>query len=179
MTGISSEKIEPFDTGLEMIMSELANRRVILISHNSVLVQKKFYSLYCHFILNLYVVYESNTKAHNLNNNFALKNCLPGTIKLVRNSDKSKFSYNGRGIVFDRKCYWSFDNYFARNVVIFGGGISSSSHIDNSKNNFLALGKGPMKVLMEVLVQQKEISINFWKPNTKFCLSSHYNVDDL
>ena len=31
---------------------------------------------------------------------------------------------------------------------------------------------------MVALVQQKEISINFSKANTKFCLSLHYNGND-
>ena len=31
----------------------------------------------------------------------------------------------------------------ARNVMIFGVYNTSSSHVDNRKNNFLVLGKGP------------------------------------
>ena len=35
-------------------------------------------------------------------------NCLFGTAKLTRNADKTKLTYNGRGIVaFDGKAYWS------------------------------------------------------------------------
>ena len=48
-TGISSEKIKPFDTGLESLMSNLANDRVNLKFNNSVLVQKSFSSLYSNF----------------------------------------------------------------------------------------------------------------------------------
>ena len=44
-TGISYEKNEPFDTGLEPTMSNLANGRMSLKSNNSVLVQKNF--LHC------------------------------------------------------------------------------------------------------------------------------------
>ena len=33
-------------------------------------------------------------------------------------------------------------------------------------------------VLMIALVQQKKISINFSKANTKFCLSLHYNGEE-
>ena len=32
---------------------------------------------------------------------FSLKNCLFGTVKLVRNTIKSKFIFNGNGIAFD------------------------------------------------------------------------------
>ena len=35
-----------------------------------------------------------------------------------------------------------------------------------------------LEILMVALVQQKEISINFSKANTKFCLSLHYNGND-
>ena len=37
---------------------------------------------------------------------------------------------------FDGEGFWSFDNDSARNVVIIGVNNSSSSHIDNQKNNF-------------------------------------------
>ena len=61
-TGILSEKIKPFDTKLEPTMSNLANGRVILISSDSVLVQKDSSSLYINFTLNLYIVYELNNR---------------------------------------------------------------------------------------------------------------------
>ena len=76
MTGISSEKTNPFETNLEPTMSNLANGRVNLKFNNSVLVQKGFSSLFSNFILNLYIVYEINTWLRNPANNFTLKNCL-------------------------------------------------------------------------------------------------------
>ena len=72
-----------------------------------------------------------------------MKNCKLGTVKLARNAIKSKFIYNGRGIVFDGKGLWSFGNGFARNDVIFVVDNSSSSYTDNRKNNFLVLGERP------------------------------------
>ena len=102
-TGISSEKIKPFDTGLEPTMSNLANGRVNLKFNNSVLVQKSVSSLYSNFILNLYIVYELTTWPRILPDNFTLKNCLFGTVKLIGNAVKNKFIYNGRGIAFDGK----------------------------------------------------------------------------
>ena len=45
-TGISSEKNEPFNTGLEPTMFNLANGRINLKFNNSVLVQKTFSLLY-------------------------------------------------------------------------------------------------------------------------------------
>ena len=60
-------------------------------------------SLYCNFILNLYIVYELNNWPCNPSNNFAQQNCLFGAIKLTRNAIKRKFIYNGREIAFDEK----------------------------------------------------------------------------
>ena len=60
-TGISSEKIKPFDTNLEPTMSNLANTRPTVKFNNSGLVEKQFVSLYGSFVLNLYTVYELNT----------------------------------------------------------------------------------------------------------------------
>ena len=87
--------------------------------------------MYSNFILNLYIVYELNTWSFNPINNSIPKSCLFGTVKIVRNTIKSKFTYNGRGIIFDREGSWSFDNDYARNVVIFGVDNSASSHMDN------------------------------------------------
>ena len=55
-TGISSEKIKPFDTNFELTMSNLAKDRLNLKFKNYVLVQKSFSSLYSHFILNSYII---------------------------------------------------------------------------------------------------------------------------
>ena len=78
-----------------------------------------------------------------------------------------------------RKGYWSFDNGTARNVEIFGVDNRSLSHIDNPKNNFLVLGKGPTEGINgSVGTAEKKSSINFSKPNTKFCLSLYYNGNE-
>ena len=89
-TGILSGKMKSFDTNLELTMSNLTNGTVTLKFNNSVLVQKHFSTLYSNFILNLYIVYELNTWSRNRTNNFILKNCLFGTVKLKRNADKNK-----------------------------------------------------------------------------------------
>ena len=63
----------------------------------------------------------------------------------MKNSDKEKYVYNAYGITFDSTGSWSFDNDFARNIMIFGVVNSSSSHFDNRKINFdnVILGEGP------------------------------------
>ena len=82
-TGISSEKIKLFVNNLEPTMFNLVIGRVNLKFNNSVLVQKSSSSLYSIFILNLYIVYEVNTWPRNPANNFTLKQCLFGPVKLV------------------------------------------------------------------------------------------------
>ena len=49
------------------------------------------------------MVYELNNWPHDPANNFTLENCLIDTVKLTRNVDKIKFTYNGPGIGFDVK----------------------------------------------------------------------------
>ena len=65
-----------------------------------------------------------------------------GATNIVKNSDKGKGIYCCYGITFDGAGLWNFGNDLARNVVIYGGDNSSSSHADNRKNNFLVLGEG-------------------------------------
>ena len=62
-----------------------------------------------------------------------------GATKIVKNNDKAKQVYSGHGISFDGAGSWSFDNDFAKNVLIFGVDNSSSPHTDNHKNNFSVL----------------------------------------
>ena len=62
---------------------------------------------------------------------------------LVRIAIKSKLTYNDQGTAFDGEGSWSFDNGYARNVVIFDVDNSSSSHTDNWKNNFFVLCERP------------------------------------
>ena len=101
-------------------MSNLANARENLKFDISVSVQKNSSSLYSNFISNLYIVYELNNWPHNHANNSALK-----IVYLVRNTTKSKFTYNGPGIVFGGELSWSFEKDFARNVV--NPGVDNSS----------------------------------------------------
>ena len=102
-----------------------------------------------------------------------------GATNIVKNSDKEKYIYSGYGITFGSAGSWSFDNGFARNVVIFGVDNSSSSHSDNRQNNFLVLGEGPTYVINGRFGSpEKKFSINFTKSNTKFCLSWHCNADN-
>ena len=96
-----------------------------------VLVEKNSSSIYSNFILSLYIVYELNNRLCNPTNSFTLKNCIFDNVKLTKNLDKIKFTYNGWEIAFDGEGSWSFDNDFARIVVIFGVDCISLSHTDH------------------------------------------------
>ena len=127
-------------------------------------------------IVNVYVVYDLDAWSRIPLNNFKLKTSLFGATNIVKNSDKEKWVYCCYGITFDGAGSWNFGNDLARNVVIFGGDNSSSSHADNGKNEFLVLGEGLTYGINGA--PEKRFSINFTKAKTKFCLSSHYNHDN-
>ena len=83
--------------------------------------QKNSSSWYSNLILNLYLVYELNDGLYYPCNNFTLKNCLFGTVKLTKNIIKSNFL----------KMVWRQHLIeLDRNVVIFSVDNSSSSHAD-------------------------------------------------
>ena len=78
-----------------------------------------------------------------------------GATNIVKNSDKEKWVYSGYRIGFDGAGSCTFGNEFARKVAVFGVGYSSSSHLDNRKNNFLVLSEGPTYGIDGSLVQQR------------------------
>ena len=67
--------------------------------------------------------------------------------------DVDLYKYYGYGIGSDRKGSYLIGNEVARNVIIFGVDMSSSSHIDNKKNDILILGKGPTQGLQKNYIQ--------------------------
>ena len=102
-----------------------------------------------------------------------------GATNTVKNSDKDKWVYNGYRIASDGEDWWSVGNGTARNVVIFGVDNSLSPYVDNLKNNFWKLGKGPtFRTNGRFGSVDKKFSINFIKANTKFFLNLHYNGDN-
>ena len=52
-------------------------------------------------VVKLYIVYELNIWSQGLNDEFTLKNCLFGAVKLTKNANPNKHSYSGYGIGFD------------------------------------------------------------------------------
>ena len=72
-----------------------------------------------------------------------MKNFLFGATNVLKNSDKEKYLYGRYWIAFDSRGSRSFEDDFAKILIIIGVDDSSPSHCDNGKNNFLILGNGP------------------------------------
>ena len=104
-----------------------------------------------------------------------LENCLFVAVKLTKHVDVDLYKYLGYGIGFDRKRSYSIVNEVGRNIIIFGVDMSSSSYIDDKKEDILILSKGHTQGLEYTVTAEKLYSINFTEENTKFCLSLHYN----
>ena len=63
-----------------------------------------------------------------------------------------------------------------RNVIIFGGDLSLSVHIDNKGTDILILGEGPTQGLDDTtLTAEAKYPINFTQSGKSFVLSLHYN----
>ena len=174
--GLSSESIKPPTTSDNSLTPELSyydyNIRVKFTG--SCLKQSKI--TYTHKkVANIYIVYELGASSSHIDDP-TLKNCLFGTVTLIKNVDIDKYRYSGYGIGFDRKGSFSFPGGgYGQNVVIFGADMNSSSHIDNKGKAILILGMGPTQGFGEhSLTAEKMYSINFTVTKKKFCLSLHY-----
>ena len=62
-----------------------------------------------------------------------------------------------------------------KNVIIPRVDMSSSVHLDNKGKYVLILGKEPTQGLNHTLAAEIRYSLNFTRPDIKFCLGLHYN----
>ena len=112
-------------------------------------------------------------------NGFTLRSSLFGGVKLTKNSDPDKYSYFSYGISFD--VHWSFslpNGGFGKNVVIFGGDMSSSMRVNNKKD-ILFLVHGSTQGLDDTaLTAETEYSLNFTNIGKELCLSLHNNENN-
>ena len=108
---------------------------------------------------------------------FPLKNCLFGSVKLIKSADPDKYKYSGYAIEFDYRSEFSFtDGSMGKNLIMFGDDISSFVHIDNKNKYILILGEGLIQGLDNAtLIAQAKYPINFTQPRKRFALSLHYN----
>ena len=95
-------------------------------------------------VVSIYTVYEINKKDNTTSSDPTLENCFFGTVTLTKDVNIDKHGYSGYGIGFDRRSSFSFPGGgFGQNVLIFGVGMSFSTHIDDKKKDILVLEKGP------------------------------------
>ena len=125
-------------------------------------------------IVNVYIVYEIS-KNINISDYPTLENCLFGAVKLTKNADIDKYGYSGYGIGFDRRGSFSFPCTGLGKNVIFGVDMSSSTKIDNRKNNILILAK---RSNAGFRTYTKCIRLILQKKNKKICLCLFYNKEN-
>ena len=113
-------------------------------------------------VVNVYTVYELGASSSS-DSDPTIKNCLFGAVTLTKNAEIDKYRYSGYGIGFDRGSSFSFPGGgFGQNIIVFGGDMNSSIHVDNKGKDILILGKGPTQRVGEhSLTAEKIHSINF------------------
>ena len=123
-----------------------------------------------------FIVYKLNT--HTINTDFALKDCLFGSLKITKDKDPDIYVYRGFGIGFDSKSTFTHsDGTNAHNVIFFGADSSQSIHNGNKlAENVLILGKGLIqKINKQTLYADHTFPTNFTVTDKKFCISVHYD----
>ena len=122
----------------------------------------------------IFVVYKLNT--HTINTDFALKDCLFGSVKIAKDKDPDNYAYSGFVIGFDSKSPFNHsDGTDAHNVIIFCADSCQSVHYGNKlAKDVLILGKDFIqKIDKETVYADDTFPTNFTV--TKFCLSLHFD----
>ena len=111
----------------------------------------------------------------NLNTNFALGNCLFGSVKGTKNADLDKYKYTGYDIGFDSHSEFLFtDGSFGKNVIVVGADLSISVHVDNKGKYIIILGEGPTQGLVDMtLIAGAKHPINFIQSRKRVLLNLH------
>ena len=64
-----------------------------------------------------------------------LENYYFRAVNLNKNADTNNYKYLGFGVAFKRKGSYLIGNKIGRHVLIFGVDMSSSSYVDNNKQD--------------------------------------------
>ena len=109
-------------------------------------------------------------------------------MQITKNAtDNPKNNYKGYGICFDERSEFGHtitEGGFthtadARNVLIFGAGMSFSVHATNRANHIYLMGTGLTQGINDTTIYaEKNFYRNFTDFGKKFMLSLHYNGDD-
>ena len=130
-------------------------------------------------MVEFFVLYELDSWPRDLSTDFTLGGCLVGDVKLTKNAYLYKYPYSSYGTGFDTQIEYSLrDSSVNKNVIIFGGDMSSSVHINNKGKSIRIFGKGVTQGLNYTLAAEALYSINFTRPVITFCLSLHYNASN-
>ena len=131
--GISNESIKlPTTSGNSPTpkLNYYNNTKIRVQFTRSCLKQPKFTFIHKK-VVNIYIIYELSVSSSHISDP-TIKNCLFGAVTLIENADIEKCRCSGNGIGFDRRSSFSFPSGgFGQNLLIFGGDMSSSIHIDN------------------------------------------------
>ena len=131
-------------------------------------------------VINVYIVYKLDPISNPRDDTFTVQNALFGGIKLSKNTDTSKYKYEGYGICFDESGMFSMGNITdGRNVLLFGVHENSAIHSNNKANNIYVMVDGIVQGINNTtLYAEKTYATNFSAVNKKFVLNLHYNGDN-
>ena len=138
-------------------------------------------------VINIYCVYKIGPIASTRDDTFTVQNALFGAMEIAKNADTSKYNYKWYGISFDEGGTFghtiregNFDHTTnARNVLIFGAGMSFSVHATNRANNIYVKGEAFVQGINDTTIYaEKKFYKNFTDLGKKFVLSLHYNGDN-
>ena len=124
-------------------------------------------------VINIYCVYELDPIDFSRNNEFTIQNALFGAIEITKNANTSKYKYKGYGICFNESESFSHvrkeGNFnhttLARNVIIFGVGMSFSKHVINKANNIYVMGKDYIQKINDTTIYAEKMFFrNFTDP---------------
>ena len=176
--GLSNEKFwSPYTTN-EILSPKLQwnKYKLRLGFEGSCLKEEDIAPVIANNIVNLSIVHELDSWPPDLDTEFTLVACFFGGANLTKNDDQDEYSYGGYDVGLDTRGYHSLpDSSVGKNVIILGVDMSSSLHIDNMGKDIWIFGKGPTQGLNHTLTAETQYSINFTRPDIKFCLVLHWN----
>ena len=138
-------------------------------------------------VVNIYIVYKLDPITSSRDTTFTIQNALFGAMQITKNTDTSKYDYEGYGICFDEASEFVHTiteggrapTTDARNVLNFGADMSFSVHKTNKANHIYVMSTGLTQGIHDTtLYAEKNFYRNFTDLGKKFVLSLHYNGDD-
>ena len=143
-----------------LIVSEFQNTKMLLLKNTPKIgscLKQDSVTFHHGKVVNIYIVYEIR-ESINISYYLTLENCFFGADTLTKNADIDKYKYSAYEIGFDRHGGFSSRGIgLGSNLIIFGEDMSSSTKIDNRKNDILILGKGPTQGLEHTLSAEKNV----------------------